>query len=101
MREHFGQLCEANAADPAGCCIVARSAEGQEREKRKEMKESKVEHGQRMQRRTRQEVAEQHDLASKGSRRERERGRGKVKRRKAQHEINLWQLLKVQHALHQ
>lgn len=41
MREHFGQLCEANAADPAGCCIVARPAEGKER-KRNEGKQSRA-----------------------------------------------------------
>lgn len=46
--ERFGQLCEANAAVPAGCCIVPRPAEGQEK-KGKGMKATKVEHSQRMQ----------------------------------------------------
>lgn len=44
------------------------------------MKKSKVEHGQSMQRKTRKEVKEQHELASKGSRREREREQGEGKR---------------------
>lgn len=48
--------------------------------KGKGMKKSKVEHGQSMQRKTRKEVKEQHELASKGSRREREREQGEGKR---------------------
>lgn len=48
MRERFGQLCEANAAVPAGCCIVPRPGEGKEK-KGKGMKATKVEHSQRMQ----------------------------------------------------
>lgn len=67
MRERFGQLCEANAAVPAGCCIVPRPAEGR-RKKGKGMKATKVEHSQRMQKEagTDKEVEEQNELARKG-----------------------------------
>lgn len=100
-RQHaraFWAIVRGNAAVPAGCCIVPCPAEGKEK-KGKGMKATKVGHSQRMQKEAGkdEEVEEQNELARKG--RSREKGEGK--RRKAQHEINLWQLLKVQHALHQ
>lgn len=67
MRERFGQLCEANAAVPAGCCIVTCPAEGKEK-KGKGMKATKVEHSQRMQKEVGKddEVEEHNELARKG-----------------------------------